>query len=134
VLTEAVPHARRVAAIFNPTRPGLRAYAQEGTVAERALGVTFLPMEVRQPSDIKTAFLHLLHDRPDVPYVVGDPGVIMYRQVADARLSAVVPAVSLLPCPHRVDHGRRLGQRSLRKAVVASGILSIHVEAKNVTP
>lgn len=40
VLTEAVPHARHVAVVFNPTRPGLRAYAKEGTVAEKALGLT----------------------------------------------------------------------------------------------
>src|SRR5262245_33607963 len=80
VLMEAVPQARRVAVLYNQTHPGISAYGQESLVAERALGVTLQPVEVRQPSDIEPAFLHLLRERPDALYVVGNPVVALHRQ------------------------------------------------------
>jgi putative ABC transport system substrate-binding protein len=63
-------------------------------VAERALGVTLQPVEVRQPSDIETAFLHLLHDRPDALYVVGNPVVVMHRkEILDFAARHRLPAI-----------------------------------------
>jgi putative tryptophan/tyrosine transport system substrate-binding protein len=128
VLTEAVPHARRVAVIFNPTRPGLRAYAQESTVAERALGVTLQPVEVRHPSDVETAFLHLLHDRPDALYVVGDPVVTIRRQeildfAARHRLPAIYTGRPFVDAGGLMSYGPSLRDMAHRTAVFVDKIL-----------
>jgi putative ABC transport system substrate-binding protein len=128
VLIEAVPHARRIAAIFNPTRPGLRAYAQESIVAERALDVTVQPVEVRRPRDVETAFLHLLHDRPDALYVVGDPVVTMRRQeildfAARHRLPAIYTGRPFVDAGGLMSYGPSLRDMAHRTAVFVDKIL-----------
>jgi putative ABC transport system substrate-binding protein len=128
VLTEAVPHARRVAVVFNPTRPGLRAYAKESTVAERALGVTLQPVEVRQPSDVETALLHLLHDRPDALYVVGDPVVVMHRKAildfaARHRLPAIYTGRPFVDAGGLMSYGPSIRDMAHRTAVFVDKIL-----------
>ncbi|MGH8072251.1 MAG: ABC transporter substrate-binding protein [Candidatus Entotheonellia bacterium] len=128
VLTEAVPHARRVAVVFNPTRPGLRAYAKESPVAERALGVTLQPVEVSQPSDVETAFLHLLHDRPDALYVVGDPVVVMHRKAildfaARYRLPAIYTGRPFVDAGGLMSYGPSIRDMAHRTAVFVDKIL-----------
>jgi putative tryptophan/tyrosine transport system substrate-binding protein len=128
VLTVAVPHAHRVAVIFNPTRPGLRAYVKESTVAERALGVTLQPVEVRQPGDVETAFRHLLRDRPDALYVVGDPVVSLRRQAildfaARHRLPAIYTGRPFVDAGGLMSYGPSLRDMAHRTAVFVDKIL-----------
>jgi putative tryptophan/tyrosine transport system substrate-binding protein len=94
VLTEVVPQARRVAVLWNPTVPGIAGYALESQVAERALGVTLQPVEVRTAHDFDTAFAKLLQDRPDALYVVADPITASHHaQILDFAAQHRVPAI-----------------------------------------
>jgi putative tryptophan/tyrosine transport system substrate-binding protein len=94
VLTEAVPQARRVAVLWNPTVPGIAVYARESQVAEQALRVTLHPVEVRTADDFDTAFAQLLHDRPDALYVVGDPITASHSaQILDFAAQHRIPAI-----------------------------------------
>jgi len=128
VLTEAVPHARRVAIIFNPMYPGVGAYGKESAMAETALGVTLQLVEVRQPSDVETAFLHLLHDRPDALYVAGDPVVMIRRQeildfAARHRLPAIYTGRPFVDAGGLMSYGPSLRDMAHRTAVFVDKIL-----------
>jgi ABC-type uncharacterized transport system substrate-binding protein len=79
VLTEVVPHARRITVILNPVSLGLKAYAKANVAAGRALGVVLRAVEVRQPDEVDTDLVSNAHDRPDALYVVGDPVVATHR-------------------------------------------------------
>ena len=128
VLTEAVPQARRVAVLFNPTHPGIRAYGQESLVAEQALGVTLQPVEVRQPSDIEPAFRHLRRERPDALYVVGNPVVALHRQAivdfaSRHRLPAIYTGRPFVDAGGLMSYGPSLRDMAHRTAVFVDKIL-----------
>jgi putative tryptophan/tyrosine transport system substrate-binding protein len=128
VLTEAVPQARRVAVLYNPTHPGIRDYEQASLMAERALGVTLQPVEVRQPSDIATAFQSLRRERPDALYVVGNPVVALHRQAivdfaARHRLPAIYTGRAFVDAGGLMSYGPSLREMAHRTAVFVDKIL-----------
>jgi putative ABC transport system substrate-binding protein len=128
VLTEAVPQARRVAVLYNPTHPGIRAYGQASLRAERALGVTLQPVEVRQPSDIEPAFQSLLRERPDALYVVGDPVVALHRQAildfaARHRVPAIYTGRPFVDAGGLMSYGPSMREMAHRTAVFVDKIL-----------
>jgi putative ABC transport system substrate-binding protein len=94
LLIEAIPQARRIAVLWNPTAPGISAYALESVVAGRELGVTFHSVEVREPRDLDTALAMLGKDRPDGLYVVVDPIMTSHRaQILHFAAQHGVPAI-----------------------------------------
>jgi putative ABC transport system substrate-binding protein len=128
VLTEAVPQARRVAVLYNPAHPGIRAYGQASLTAERALGVTLQPVEVRQPSDIEPAFQSLRRERPDALYVVGNPVVALHRQAivdfaARHRLPAIYTGRAFVDAGGLMSYGPSLREMAHRTAVFVDKIL-----------
>jgi ABC-type uncharacterized transport system substrate-binding protein len=128
VLTEAVPQARRVAVLYNPTHPGIRDYEQASLVAERALGVTLQPVEVRQSSDIAPAFQSLRRERPDALYVVGNPVVALHRQAivdfaARHRLPAIYTGRAFVDAGGLMSYGPSLREMAHRTAVFVDKIL-----------
>jgi len=128
VLTEAVPQARRIAVLYNPTHPGIRAYGKESLVAEQALGVTLQPVEVRQPSDIEPAFQSLLREPPDALYVVGNPVVALHRQAivdfaARHRLPAIYTGRAFVDGGGLMSYGPSLRDMAHRTAVFVDKIL-----------
>jgi putative tryptophan/tyrosine transport system substrate-binding protein len=128
VLTEAVPQARRVAVLYNPTHPGIRDYEQASLTAERALGVTLQPVEVRQPSDIAPAFESLRRERPDALYVVGNPVVALHRQAivdfaARHRVPAIYTGRPFVDAGGLMSYGPSLREMAYRTAVFIDKIL-----------
>ena len=128
VLTEAVPQARRVAVLYNPTHPGIRAYGQASLTAEQALGVTLQPVEVRQPSDIEPAFQSLRREPPDALYVVGNPVVALHRQAivdfaARHRLPAIYTGRAFVDAGGLMSYGPSLRDMAHRTAVFVDKIL-----------
>ena len=97
-------------------------------MAERALGVTLQPVEVRQPSDIEPAFLHLLRERPDALYVVGNPVVALHRQAivdfaAQHRLPAIYTGRPFVDAGGLMSYGPSLREMAHRTAVFVDKIL-----------
>jgi putative tryptophan/tyrosine transport system substrate-binding protein len=94
LLHEAIPQARRVAVLWNPTAPGISAYALASVAAGRGLGVTFQSVEVREPRDLDTALATLAQDRPEGLYVVVDPIMASHRaQILHFAAHHGVPAI-----------------------------------------
>src|SRR5512145_2712945 len=65
LLKEVVPHAARVAVLWNATHAGKGLEWHETQVAAQALGVILQSIEVRGPDDFAPAFAALTTERPD---------------------------------------------------------------------
>jgi putative ABC transport system substrate-binding protein len=132
VLTEVMPNARRVAVIFNPVTFGVSAYAsaplKENEVAARALGLTLQPVEVRQPSDLDSAFVTITQDRPDALYVARDPVVSTHQMrildfAARNKLPAIYTARWFVVAGGLMSYGPDMRGVSRRTAVFVDKIL-----------
>jgi putative tryptophan/tyrosine transport system substrate-binding protein len=66
LLKDAVPHAAKVAVLFNPDEPYERSQWQQLEVAARSLKVTLRQLVARRVSEIEGAFASIGSDRPDV--------------------------------------------------------------------
>src|SRR5262249_25120950 len=128
VLTEAVPQARRVAVLYNPTHPGIRAYGQASLVAGQAPGVTLQPVAVPQPTGIADAFPAPGRERPDALYVAGNPVMVMHRQAivdfaAQHRLPAIYTGRLFVEAGGLMSYGPSLRDMAYRTAVFVDKIL-----------
>src|SRR4029453_12984726 len=102
--------------------------------AEPGLGVTLQPVEVRQPSDIATAFQSLLRERPDALYVVGNPVVAMHRQTivdfaARHRVPAIYTGRLFVDAGGLMSYGPSLREMAYRTAVFVEKILKGRAQA-----
>jgi putative ABC transport system substrate-binding protein len=128
LLTELVPHARRVAVIVNPDFPGMTSYAQEFDVGAHGLGVTADAVLLREPDDFGTAWVQVMRDRPDALYVVVDPIVGMHmRQIlqlaARLRLPAIYTARGPVEAGGLMSYGPGFEAMPRRAAVYVDKIL-----------
>jgi putative ABC transport system substrate-binding protein len=97
LLKEVVPHAARVAVLWNATHSGKVLEWQETQVAAQALGVTLQSIEVRGPNDFAPALAALTTERPDALITLAEPLTIMYRrQIADFAVTHRLPMISQL--------------------------------------
>ena len=88
MLVEAIPTARRVAFLVNPTNPNTPAFRREAEAVARAKGVKLLAFEVSGPEQIEAALAAVAKARPDACIVAGDPVFTVAQQrliVAAAR-------------------------------------------------
>lgn len=72
LLKQAVPRARRVAALGPAQQPGLEPYQRDLLAAARLLEITLLPHAVVQPQDISVALQRIAAQAPDALYVAPD--------------------------------------------------------------
>jgi putative ABC transport system substrate-binding protein len=97
LLKDVVPHAARVAVLWNVTHPGKGLEWHETQVAAQALGVTLQSIEVRGPDDFAPAFAALTTERPDALITLAEPLTIMHRsQIADFAITRQLPMISQL--------------------------------------
>src|SRR4029450_1913833 len=113
---------------YTPPPPATRDYEQASLTAERALGVTLQPVEVRQPSDIAPAFESLRRERPDALYVVGNPVVALHRQAivdfaARHRVPAIYTGRPFVDAGGLMSYGPSLREMAYRTAVFIDKIL-----------
>jgi ABC-type uncharacterized transport system substrate-binding protein len=65
VLKEAVPGAKRVAVLYNPTEPVTPQEMRDTEAAARTLGITLQPLEARSGDDLEQAFSRAAAERAD---------------------------------------------------------------------
>jgi putative ABC transport system substrate-binding protein len=95
-LKEAVPHATRVAVIWDPTEPGRRAQATAMDSAGRLAGLHVVLLEVRRPSELDDAFAAMT--RQAVGAVVVGASTMTFahrRRIADLALKNRLPTMCL---------------------------------------
>jgi ABC-type uncharacterized transport system substrate-binding protein len=97
LLKDVVPHAARVAVLWNTTHAGKGLEWHETQVAAHVLGVTLQAVEVRGPDDFAPALAALTTERPDALITLAEPLTIMHRrQIADFALTHRLPMMSQL--------------------------------------
>lgn len=92
LLKEVVPHAVRVAILWDSTEPGRRAPVREAEVAARALGLQLQLLEVRSASELDSLFTAMARERADA--ILVEPS---QRTNAHRVLIAELAAKSRLP-------------------------------------
>jgi putative ABC transport system substrate-binding protein len=84
LLREVVPHARRIAVLWNPTNPAFQTQMLRATeAAARALKIELLIFEARDAGAINGAFERASHDRAEAAILLPDPTLAAHaRRVA----------------------------------------------------
>jgi putative ABC transport system substrate-binding protein len=94
ILREALPAARRIAVLVNPTNPSAPAMLRETEARARALGLLAVRFEATTPDQLVAAVAEAARDRADALTVLGDP---MFnrnsRRLVEAVAKHRLPAV-----------------------------------------
>src|SRR5215471_7199442 len=97
LLSDVVPHAARVAVLWNATHAGKGREWHATQGAAQALGVTLQSIEVRGPDDFGPAFAVLTTERPDALLTLAEPLTLMHRrEIADFAITHRLPMMSQL--------------------------------------
>jgi putative tryptophan/tyrosine transport system substrate-binding protein len=98
LLKENVPTLSRVAVLGNSTEPGNALLLKEMELASGALKVQLKYLEVRDPTDIETAFSAIRKDRADAVIVLRNPIASTRRQqIVDLAAKSRLPAIYVQP-------------------------------------
>ena len=94
LLKEAAPKTSRVAILWNPANPGAALIVRHMQHGAQALGMTLLPVEVRDPSEVESAFATMTRERANALSLPPDPvflpfGKRIVELVARNRLPAM---------------------------------------------
>lgn len=96
LLQQAVPRARRVAALGPAQQPGLEPYQRELQAAARQLQITLLPQAVRGPEDVAAALERIAAQAPDALYVAPDGATeVRAGEIAAFALRLRLPSLGL---------------------------------------
>jgi putative ABC transport system substrate-binding protein len=94
LLKEAVPSLRQVAMLYNATDLGMTQRYQVSAAAAQALGLTVLPLRVREPEGFDEAFATMTRDPPDGLFMVTDALTSLNRRrVFDFAAEHRMPAM-----------------------------------------
>jgi putative tryptophan/tyrosine transport system substrate-binding protein len=104
LLKEAAPTAMRIAIPWNPDNPINKLELNEATTAASTLGLTLLPIEIRTPEDIESAFGAMTRDGVDAVLLLSSPLTFPNRaRLAELALMARLPM--LVPLREYVEAG-----------------------------
>ena len=100
LLKEAVPKAKRVAVLWDPTysepfSQNFRFWSADWAAmraAAQQLGITLQPVEIRGPDDVDTAFSTMTRERAEALVTLSDPVMVLHR-----RRIATLAATNHLP-------------------------------------
>jgi len=97
VLKEVAPKAERLAVLANPDNATHRELlAREIPAAAQPQKLTLLPLEVRGPADLASAFDQATREKADALYVLGDPLTYVHRaQIADLAVQRKLPNINV---------------------------------------
>ena len=73
IFKELVPTASRMAAVWNPTVPGLARYWEPFKTAAKALGIAVYSVEYSRAGDLDRAMASIPQNRPNAIFFWGDP-------------------------------------------------------------
>jgi putative ABC transport system substrate-binding protein len=94
ILKDAVPHAERIAIVWNPTTPSHITVLKEVEVVGKRLGVQLLTIPTETRADFDGAFSTMEQQRVDGFVVVGSPLTNMQRTpLADLELKYHLPGI-----------------------------------------
>jgi ABC-type uncharacterized transport system substrate-binding protein len=94
LLKETVPSLRQVAMLYNATDLGMTQRYQVSAAAAQALGLTVLPLRVREPEGFDEAFAEMTRDPPDGLFMVTDALTSLNRRrVFDFAAAHRMPAM-----------------------------------------
>jgi putative ABC transport system substrate-binding protein len=120
LLKEAVPAATRVAMLANPTFQPHAAFGADAESAARSVKVTLMPVELRSPEELDSAFATIARDKVDALLILGQPflfgqGARIAKMAIEQRLPAMIPfeevardGILMSYGPRVVDDARRL--------------------------
>jgi putative tryptophan/tyrosine transport system substrate-binding protein len=128
LLTEAVPTAKRVAVLWNPSNPGHVAVVSHVKAAAQSLGLTAQFVEARTPDDFDAAFAAMTMQRAQAVLVASDS---MFGSHADRlgelttknRLPSVHGARSNVEAGGLILYGANILRQVRRSAVYVDKIL-----------
>jgi putative ABC transport system substrate-binding protein len=96
LLREALPGISRVAALFHADNPGAILNMEEAGRASSKLGLQFLRLPVRGPSDFPGAFQAATRARAEALVVIDDGAVTQHRgQILTLAMNHSLPVVSI---------------------------------------
>jgi putative ABC transport system substrate-binding protein len=94
ILTQALPTARRIAVLANPTNPSTPAMLRETEARARSLGVLVLRFEATAPDQLAGAVAAAARERADALAVLGDPMFnLNSRRLVEAAAQHRLPAI-----------------------------------------
>jgi putative ABC transport system substrate-binding protein len=97
VLKNAIPRARRVAALGNPDNSGTGQALQAMEIAAKALNVALLSFHARGPADLDSAFAAMAKENVDALAMIEDAVLIPSNQrIAELAVKLRIPSISLV--------------------------------------
>jgi putative tryptophan/tyrosine transport system substrate-binding protein len=94
LLREAVPKAKRVAILWDPTEPGRRDTVRQAAVAARGLGLELQALEVRSPAELDSAFTNMTRGAAAAVLVLESARFgAQRRRIAELTLTSRLPAM-----------------------------------------
>ena len=128
LLREAMPHASRIAVLWNADDRSMTLRYREIEKAAHVLGVTVRPLGVREPDDFNDAFSAMIREPPDALLMVTDALTNLNRRrildfAAAQRLPAMYEFGFLVREGGLMSYGPDLGDSFRRAAVYVDRIL-----------
>jgi putative tryptophan/tyrosine transport system substrate-binding protein len=128
ILTQALPSARRVAFLANPTNPSATVMRQETEIQARASGVQILHFEATAPARIASTMDAIAKVHPDALLVASDPlFFVAQQQMLAATMRHGLPAMfefrGFVDAGGLLAYGADLGELYRRAATYADRIL-----------
>ena len=94
ILRETIPHASRVAVLWNPADPSVATQQKEVEAAARSLRIRLQHVEARGPEDFATAFAAMARERADALLVGGTSTFLVHRtRIAELAVKGRLPTM-----------------------------------------
>ena len=128
LLKEAAPKTSRVAILWNPANPGAALIVKHMQHGAQALGMTLLPVEVRDPSEVESAFAAMTRERANALSLPPDPvflpfGKRIVELAARNRLQAMYGWRELVEAGGLMAYGPSIPDMFRRAATYVDKIL-----------
>jgi putative tryptophan/tyrosine transport system substrate-binding protein len=128
ILTEALPHARRIGVLWNPTTPSHPPALKALEATGEKLGVQLNLEPAQTTADLERAFASMTRERVDGFVLVGSPLFTAQRaSIAELalkhRLAGVLDTKSLVEAGGLMSYGADIDDLSRRAAVYVDKIL-----------
>ena len=128
ILVQALPRARRVALLVNPTNPNAPTYRRDTEAVAHTIGVKLIVFEVSAAERIADVVAAVAKARPDAFVAAGDPLFWVARQqlleeVARHRLPTMWEQLTFVEAGGLMSYGANPGDLYRRAATYADRIL-----------
>ena len=95
IFKEAVPHATRIAVLWNPANPATALVWRQVETIARATGLVLHSQQVREPKDVDVAFVGLMEDPPEGLFIIFDALLFQFlERIVEFTTHNKLPAVS----------------------------------------